>query len=150
MILGREVHKYLKDLDKYYGQLYFIANKKRQNIIAYYLENRPEQYREVRDRYHNESVADILKKVYETNKILEFDGHLIQNIDPIYLDPLPLSPLSIRTHFFAPQKPLFGRYFDTFGYNMVAVWLLIIFFYIVLYFDGLKKLLSIGEKLSRK
>jgi ABC-type multidrug transport system ATPase subunit len=150
MKVGRRVHSYLRDLDKYYAKVYNIANTKRQNIITYFLENRPEQYREVRDQYHNESISDILKKVYETNKVLEFKGHLIQNIDPVYQDPIALSPLQIRTHFFAPRKPLFGKYFDTYWYNIVSVWLLTLFFYAVLYYDGLKKLLSIGDKLSKK
>jgi ABC transport system ATP-binding/permease protein len=147
---GRKVHDYLKDLDSYYGQVYSIANQKRQNIINYYLEERPEQYKEVRDMYFNESIADILKKVYESNKILEYKGHLVQNIDPIYLDPIALSPFNIRTHFFAPRKPLFGRYFDTFGYNITAIWILTSFFYLLLYFDVFRRLLSIGEKLSKK
>jgi hypothetical protein len=130
--------------------VYSIANQKRQNIINYFLENRPEQYKEVRDQYHNESITDILKKIYETNKILEFKGHLVQNIDPIYQDPVALSPLNIRTHFFAPRKPVFGKYYDTFWYNIVAIWLLTALFYAILYLDGLKHLLSLGDKLKKK
>ncbi|QQS52317.1 MAG: ATP-binding cassette domain-containing protein [Bacteroidota bacterium] len=147
---GRKVHEYLKELDKYYGLAYTIANQKRQNIINYFLESRPDQYKEVRDQYFNESIADIMKKIYETNKILEYDNHLVQNIDPIYLDPIPMSVFNIRTHFFAPRKPLFGRYFDTYWYNIVAIWILVGFFYFLLYIDGLKRLLTIGDKLAKK
>ncbi|HBH49143.1 MAG TPA: ABC transporter [Bacteroidales bacterium] len=150
MKVGRKVHEYLKDLDKYYGMIYSIANQKRQNIITYYLENRPDDYRETRDQYYNESITDVIKKVYETNKLLEYKGHLVQNIDPIYQDPIALKPLQIRTHFFAPRKPLFGKYFDTYWYNIVAIWLLTMFFYVLLYYDGLKKLLSLGERMRKK
>ena len=148
--MARKVYKYLKDLDDYYGSIYYVANTLRQNRISYELEARPEIYREYFDNYHNESIADILKKVYESNKILEYDGQLIQNIDPIFQDPIAMNPLQIRTHFFAPRKPLFGRYYDTFAYNMISIWLLIVLCYIALYYDGLKKLLSIGERLSKK
>ncbi len=146
----RELVTYLKDLDTYYGQVYAIANQKRQNIITYFLENRPEQYNEVRDQYHNESIADIVKKIYETNKILEYKGTLVQNIDPIYEDPVAMNPLNIRAHFLAPRKPVLGHYVDTYWYNITAIWLLTILFYILLYYDGLKHLLSIGEKLRKK
>lgn len=148
--IARKVYTYLKDLDDYYGSVYYVANTLRQNRINYELENRPEIYKEYFDSYHNESIKDILKKVYETNKIIEFDGNLIQNIDPIFLDPIALSPFQIRTHFFAPRKPLFGRYFDTYRYNIVSIWILIALFYVILYYDGLKNLLSIGDKLSKK
>lgn len=147
---GRKVNTYLNDLDQYYAKLFVLANQRKQNKINYYLENDPEKYKEIRDRYHNEGISDILKKVYEKNKIVEFRNYLIQHIDPIYLDPIPSNPLSFRTHFFAPRKPFLGMYFDTFWFNMVAVWLLTILFYITLYFDVLKKLLTFGEKLAKK
>lgn len=148
--VARDVYNYLKDLDDYYGSVYYVANTLRQYRINYELEDRPEMYKQYFDMYNNESVRDIMKKVYETNKIIEYKGHLIQNIDPIYQDPVALNAFQIRTHFFAPRKPLFGRYFDTFSYNMVSIWILIGLFYIVLYYDGVKKLLSIGDKFSKK
>lgn len=150
MSVGRSVYDYLKEIDNYYTMVFQIANQKRQNIINYYMENEPERYKEVRDRYNNESIADILKKVYEKNKILEFKGHLIQHIDPIYLDPIPENVFSIRTHFFAPRKPFAGKYFDTFWYNITAIWLLTGILYASLYIDLFKRLLTIGEKLRKK
>lgn len=148
--LGRKVHKYLEDLDKYYTEIFSMANKRKQNKINIYLERDPEQYKETRDRYQNEGIGDILKKVYEKNKIVEFKNRLIQHIDPIYLDPIPSTPLSIRTHFFAPRKPFLGTYFDTFWFNIIAIWVLTGIMYFMLYYDALKKLLTFGEKLAKK
>jgi ABC transport system ATP-binding/permease protein len=148
--VGRKVHEYLKKLDKYYGQIFNIANQIRQNNIAYLMENFPDKYIEVRDRYSNESISDIMKKVYEKNKILEYKHNLIQHIDPIFQDPIPMHGLQIRTHFFAPRKPLFGRYFDTFNYNIVAIWILTGILYIFLYFEIFKKVLELGDKLKKK
>ncbi len=148
--VGRKVHEYLKKLDKYYGQIFNIANQIRQNNIAYLMENFPDKYIEVRDRYSNESISDIMKKVYEKNKILEYKHNLIQHIDPIFQDPIPMHGLQIRTHFFAPRKPLFGRYFDTFNYNIIAIWILTGILYIFLYFEIFKKVLELGDKLKKK
>jgi ABC-type multidrug transport system ATPase subunit len=148
--LGRNVYNYLEDLEKYYTEVFSMANKRKQNKINIYMERDPDMYKEIRDDYQNESIEDILKKVYEKNKILEFKNRLVQHIDPIYLDPIPSSPLSIRTHFFAPRKPFLGTYFDTFWFNMVAIWVLTIIMYTMLYYDVLKKLLTFGEKLTKK
>lgn len=148
--LGEQVYQYLKDIDKYYTEVFHVANQIRQNKITYLMENSPELYKEVRDRYHNESITDRLKKVYEKNKMLDFRNNLVQNIDPIFQDPIPLSNFNIRTHFYAPHKPLFGRYFDTFGYNMIAIWILTGLLYTSLYFEVFKRILEIGGKLKKK
>jgi ABC transport system ATP-binding/permease protein len=141
---------YLTKLDAYYSRLFQQANVKRQNSITYNLENRPEKYRERRDMYFNESIADICKKIYEKNKILEYNHQLIQHIDPIYQDPIPANLLSFRTHFFAPRKHFFGRYFDTYWFNMCIIWLLTATLYGFLYFDIFKKLLTFGERLRKR
>jgi hypothetical protein len=147
---ARHVYEYLRKLDTYYNKVFQTANRKRQNYINYNLENRPQLYQEFRDRYFNESIADILKKVYEKNKILEYKNHLVQHIDPIYEDPIPDKIYNIRSHFFAPRKHFFGNYYDTFWFNMIVIWLLTSSLYILLYYDALKKLLTFGERLKRK
>ena len=97
---SRRIYEYLKKLESFYSSLFQMADRKRQNMITYYTENKPEMYQEYYDRYYNEGIADILKKVYEKNKILEYNNQLIQHIDPIYQYPIPAHFLSFRTHFF--------------------------------------------------
>lgn len=146
----RKVFEYLKRLESYYSMAFQYANRKRQNAINYNLENRPELYQEIRDRYFNESISDILKKVYEKNKIVEYNNRMVQHIDPIYEDPIPDKIYNIRTHFFAPRKYFFGAYYDTFWFNMIVIWILTLALYMTLYYDALKKLLTFGERLKRK
>jgi hypothetical protein len=147
---SHRVFEYLRKLEAYYSSVFQLAYRKRQNMINYNLENRPELYHEYRDRYFNESIADICKKIYEKNKIVEYNHQLIQHIDPIYQDPIPANILSIRTHFLAPRKHFLGTYYDTFWFNMIIIWLLTSIFYLFLYFDFFKKLLTFGERLKRK
>ncbi len=96
---------------------------------------------------HNQKLEEIVKKVYEQNKILEYKDRFVQNVFPIYLDPEISGPLSFRTHFLAPRKQIFGRLVDTFTFNISIVWLMTIGLYILLYFDGLA---IIVNRLSRK
>ena len=74
---SRSVYEYLKSLDSFYTNLFALASKKRQNMINYFLENQPERYQERFDSYYNEAISDILKKVYEKQKILEYRNQLV-------------------------------------------------------------------------
>jgi ABC-type multidrug transport system ATPase subunit/uncharacterized tellurite resistance protein B-like protein len=147
--VSRKVYNYLNELDEYYSKIFTRADKIKQKIINTNLENKPEVYYRFRDNYHNEAVADIVKKVYETNKILEFRHELIQHYDPIYQDPVPQKKSDFRSHFFSPKKYFMGKYFDTYWFNICVVWILTIIFYITLYFDLLKKLVTLSDRLKR-
>jgi ABC-type multidrug transport system ATPase subunit/uncharacterized tellurite resistance protein B-like protein len=147
--ISRKVYNYLNELDEYYSKIFSRADKIKQKIINTNLENKPEVYYRFRDNYHNEAVADIVKKVYETNKILEFRHELIQHYDPIYQDPVVKGKLDFRSHFFSPKKYIMGKYYDTYWFNICVVWILTIIFYITLYFDLLKKLISLSDRLKR-
>lgn len=147
---ANKVYDYLKSLDKYYGDEFQRISAKKENYINFWLENNPDGYYLLRDNYHNEGISDIVRKVYEKNKILEFNHRLVQHYDPIYQDPIPAGPLSIRTHFFSPVKPFMGKIFDTYWFNIYLVWMLTLLFYIILYFDGLKKLLTFTERFKKK
>ena len=144
--IGLSAKEYLTKLDKHYGNLFQQAYGQKENIISYWLSTNPELYRNKRDTYHNERVAEIVKKTLEKNKILEYDNKLYQNVDPIYLDPSVEHLLSFRSHFFAPRKHFMGAFFDTFWFNVVIVWLLSLIMYITLYYEHLKKLLNLPEK----
>jgi ABC-type multidrug transport system ATPase subunit len=149
-LTAKKIYDYLKSLDKYYGDKFQLVSIKKENYINFWLENNPDGYNLLRDNYHNEGVSDIVRKVYEKNKILEFDQELIQHYDPIYQDPIPASPISIRTHFYSPVKPFLGKTFDTYWFNITVVWLLTLLFYVILYIDGFKKLLTFSERLKKK
>ncbi len=146
---SRKIYNYLKNLETFYSNLFQLADRKRQNMITYYKENKPDMYQEYYNRYYNEGIADILKKVYEKNKILEYRNQLIQHIDPIYQYPIPANILSFRTHFFAPVKHFLNKYFDTFWFNITVIWILTAIFYVLLYFEMFKKLLNLGESFKR-
>ncbi|MBN2482321.1 MAG: ATP-binding cassette domain-containing protein [Bacteroidales bacterium] len=144
------VFEYLQALDQYYGEKFQKIIRVKENYINYWLENDPETYNNTRDQYHNEGVSDIVRKVYEKNKILEFNHQLIQHYDPIYDDPYVVNRLTVRTHFYAPEKPFLGRTYDTFWYNIIVIWLLTSILYLSLYYSWLKKITGLFERFKRK
>jgi len=149
-LTAKKVGDYFKALDKYYGDKFQTVSHKKESYINFWLDNNPDGYTMLRDNYHNEGVSDIVRKVYEKNKILEFNHALVQHYDPIYQDPNPASPISIRTHFYSPVKPFLGKTFDTYWFNIAVVWVLTLLFYVVLYYDGLKKLFTFTDRFKKK
>ncbi len=137
--IAEQFDRMLKDLNQYYLGVFTSQNRAKNNTIKNLLRNKQDTYYQYLDNFHNESLADIVRKIYEKKKIVEFNHRLIRISDPIFLDPEPEGPWSIRTHFFAPQKHFLGKYYDTFGFNMVIIWIFTSFFYGTLYFEVFKK-----------
>lgn len=142
--------EYLSALDKYYGDKFQRISKQKENYFNYYLDRDPDAYNQLRDRYNNEGVSDILRKVYEKNKILEFDHQLVQHYDPIYQDPFVKNLATLRTHFYSPVKPFLGKTFDTFWYNIIVIWILTALFYLALYYEWLRKLIDLSQRFQKK
>ncbi len=148
--LAAEMHTYIDMLEKHYTNEFTIANTQRENIVNYWMEMNPAQYRFLRDNYFNESLSDIVKKVFEKHQIIEYRHELVQQIYPIFRDPIPSGFFSFRTHFFAPSKHFMGHFFDTFYFNIIFIWLLSLILYLTLYYTLLKKGLNLLGNLSLK
>jgi len=148
--MADQLATYLAALDRYYGEKFLRISRQKENYLNFYLDRDPEAYNRLRDQYHNEAVSDIVRKVYEKNKIIEYDHTLVQHYDPIYQDPFVPDVLTLRTHFFSPGKPLLGKIYDTYCYNMAVIWLLTLFLYCALYFEWLKKLINLSQRYKKK
>lgn len=144
--VGLSTSEYIKKLERFYSTVFSEANKKKEKIISYYDANYPGVYLTKRQAYHNEAVQEIVKKIYEKNKILAFEDRLIQQVDPIFEIPWVKHPFNFRAHFYSPTKHFAGVDIDTFWFNMWMVWFMTLVGYIALYFDWLKRLMNIFEK----
>jgi len=133
--------KFLSELKRHYINQFSIANREKERHLGKLMKDRRSVYFSMLDKYHNESVSDHVKKIYEKNQIIEYEGRLYQQIDPIFLNPAP-DGLGIRSHFYAPRKYFMGRYFDTFNFNMGFIWFLTLVLYAVLYYDLVGKLVN--------
>jgi ABC transport system ATP-binding/permease protein len=99
----------------------------------------------LRDDYYNYKLEEIVTKYYERKKILLYKNSIVQNTDPIYLDPSKGSFIGFRTHFYAPSKYIFGMKIDTFTFNIVLVLLSTIVLYLTLYYELLAKVVMFIE-----
>jgi ABC-type multidrug transport system ATPase subunit len=150
MQTSEELSAYLTALDTYYGKRFERVSKQKDNYFNFFLDKDPDAWDKLRDDYNNEGVSDIVRKVFEKNKILEYDHRLVQHYDPIYQEPYVKDIFTLRTHFYSPEKPFLGKTYDTYWYNMVFIWLLTIILYVALYYEWLLKLINFSERFKKK
>jgi len=129
------VMKYLDRLDKYFSIISNSSNDIKDNFYSI----NSDKLKKLEDGYFNYKLQEIVTKPYERKKILEYNNTLIQNTDPIYLEPEMKGPLGFRTHFYAPFKYIMGIKIDTFIFNIILVLLSTFFLYIALYYELLGK-----------
>lgn len=148
--MATKVEEYLQNLEEFYSEKYHDASTEIENWKAYWMEKDPDQFKSIYNNSHNESVTDIAKNVFEKNNMVEYKNELVQQIHPIYHDPVVRGTLDFRAHFLAPRKHFAGAFFDTYWFNMIVIWLLTAMLYITLYFQHLKKLLEISQNFKAK
>jgi ABC transport system ATP-binding/permease protein len=141
------LRRYTDELNKHYIKKYNKADDKKDAIISKMTSTpeKKEEFIKLQNRYRNDNLGDLVTNRNELNKILEKNQALIQRSDPVYLD--PVKSADFRAHFFAPQKRVFGKYYDTFWVNIFVIWAMSLSLVLTLYFnvfkviiDGLSKL----------
>jgi ABC transport system ATP-binding/permease protein len=147
-----DTRDYLSALNEHYQKIYDQADKRKNNKLNYLNQNKPLVYKHFYDSYFNEHLSDQVKKVFEKekNKLLEYNFRLVQQIDPVYLDPRVGGRFDFRAHLYAPRKHFLGQFYDTFWFNLFVIWCFTLFMYLMLYFDTLKKLLDLPEKIKMR
>jgi hypothetical protein len=80
-------------------------------------------------------------------KIVEADGALIQKQNPIFLDP---GGGFFNAHYYAPSKVIFGQRISTLSANVFVIWFMTAGLAVLLWFDGLKKMLDFLSRLGKK
>jgi len=140
--IADSVTVYLKNLDETFSKMSNSASDRRD---MFYNANN-EKLDLWRNDYYNYKLEEIVTKYYERKKLLLYKNSIVQNIDPIYLDPYKKGVLNFRTHFYAPAKYIFGFKTDTFSFNIILVLISTLFLYLILYYELLAKIVSLMEK----
>ena len=104
-----------------------------------------EEFIKLRDTHYNETLADIVLNRMSSNKIYDAGDRFIQKADPVYM--YPGSKFG-RAHFFSPFKQLGNLRISTLIFNIVMIWFMIMFLFVTLYYDLLRKFISVLERLN--
>ncbi len=148
---GRLVVIFLDSLSKNHLERYNLAVQKKEKLIYGYEHTFHYDLSSMKNKYYNESLADLVRNLNVKDRVIEFEGRLLQIIDPVFTEVKnPKNLLDYRTHFFAPKKHFLGVYFDTYWFNISVIWIMTVLLYIALYFEWLKKVMGIFETIAKK
>lgn len=150
--VAQEARDYLGKLEDKYIKIFNTVSQKKDNLILSFEEkiSGKDNYISFYDNHYNDFLADIVKKTTEKSKIIRDGDRLIQNYEPIFLYPAKRNGFSLRAHFFAPAKYIFGLQLDTLWFNLIIIWVMSAIFYFTLYYDILRKTLEFGSRIGKK
>lgn len=137
---------YLDNFRKKYLDQYNNIVARKEKDIAQLQQTGAYHVLEFKNHYYNEDMADLVKNVNTKERILEYKGELIQQINPVFNDPKQTRMLNYRTHFFAPTKTFLGMRFDTYSFNIAVIWITTLILYVLLYTETLRKILGLFSK----
>jgi ABC transport system ATP-binding/permease protein len=99
-----------------------------------------EEVRQLKQKYHNESIEDLVKNSNDLTKIVEVNRKLLRKDTPVFQK----SNSKIgRAQFFAGSKYIGKNEISTIWFNVIILWLMSFILYIALLNDWLRKLLNI-------
>ncbi|MBK3518660.1 ATP-binding cassette domain-containing protein [Carboxylicivirga marina] len=101
-----------------------------------------EAFLKFKSEYQNEALEEVVLNKRELKQMLVTGSGIIQKKHPIFQK--PISSFG-RTHLYSPEKRMLEVKIPTPLFNMLVVWMGVIFFYITLYFDILKKAIRYFE-----
>ncbi len=119
-----DLDQFLQAYKEKYLTLYNTAVTQKDNAQFAFQKSSGKSLNELKNKYYNDDLADLVKNVSEKDRILEFDGKLIQQINPVFQEPDMSSPLNYRAPFFAPEKNLFGMRVSTFWFDILVIWVM--------------------------
>jgi|TARA_R110000737_G_scaffold161270_1_gene189152 ABC-type multidrug transport system ATPase subunit len=137
--------------DDYLSANYFLLKLQQQykrqydqavlSIEKFVTETGNVQFAKIENEYINENLRNLLTNREEYNKIMRYNGELIQKVDQIFQD----SPSNgiFSSPLYSPYKYLFGIKLPTFWANLFVIWIMSLLLYFLLYFDMLSRFFAI-------
>jgi hypothetical protein len=112
----------LKSLESYYVRLYNEANQGKEAHLTELVKN--ESGRDallvLKNKFHNESIEDILTHKNDLQKIVRYDNKFVQKSNLVYKS--PDEDGLFAAHFYAPRKNVFGLQLSTLWVNVSVLW----------------------------
>ncbi len=142
-IISVELKERLDQYKTHYSKVKLEAAKEKERIYHNLIEKLSKDgLFQLRQRNHNKALEASLLKRMEMKKIIEDEGRLVQNVNPIYRK--PESKIG-RAHFYAPYKQIGNLKFETYWFNLTIIWLFSGAMFLTLWQDSLRKALEYIE-----
>lgn len=146
-VRGMMLDTYFEDYRKHYQKIYNENVNLIEKKMAFY-EKSGVKVNDEKNTYFNESLSDLVKNVSTKERLAEYNGKLIQQINPIFQTPNPANRFDYRTAFFLPEKNLLGLTISTFTFNIIVIWAMAGLCYLALYREWLRGLVEFFGNVS--
>jgi len=140
------LNQYLNGINSHYVEKANLSIRKKDKLISLFENDDRYDYdlSTYMNDHFNESLSDLVRNINVKNRILETDKGFIQQLDAIFHVPeMSGKALDYRSHFYAPQKHFFNRYFSTPVFNIAAIWAMTIFFFLTVYLKIPEKVIKL-------
>ncbi|MCX6253109.1 MAG: ATP-binding cassette domain-containing protein [Bacteroidia bacterium] len=119
----------------------------KRNSLIKQIESRigEDQFIKMREKDYNENLADIVLNRLAISKIYDAGDKFIQKADPVFMRP---GSKFGRSHFFAPYKQIGDLPIGTLMFNLIVIWIMILFLFVTLYYNILKRFIAFLESLK--
>jgi hypothetical protein len=131
-----------KNIRRKYLQLTAVKDSITRGLVA---KMGKEELVNLRTATYNNDLAEIVLNRTVQKKFYETEDRIIQKSDPVLM--MPDSRIG-RAHFYAPYKMLGNLRIATLWFNMSVIWLLNIILFVTLYYNVLKLLLNLLERIK--
>ncbi len=145
--IGKQLESYFDIYKKHYQQEYNINAALIEKKMSFYEQQGFDIQRE-KNEFFNESLSDLVRNISTKERIMEYNGQLVQNINPVFQSPKPKNTFDYRTAFFFPEKNFLGITMTTFSFNLIVIWIMTLLLYLTLYFELLRRFVDIFEKVN--
>ena len=139
-----KLSQYLKNLKKGYREKYNAVMGKKEDKLRQ-LREKGVNIAQLKKQHQNKRLKQLVTNQTSLEKIIEVGDRLIPQGDPIFR-PSP----SLRAHFFAPAKQIFGSQLSTYWVNILILWGMTVLLIVTLYFDVLRKVLEYPAVWAKK
>jgi hypothetical protein len=140
--------RFLNTLKQFYSNRLNRAALEKEVLISE-LTVTPEQklsFESKKERFVNQAVTDAVKNMTASERIVSYEGKIIQKIYPIYMDEhRPAHKFDFSANLYQPTKHFLNIHFDTLYFNIAVIWSMTLFLFVTLYFDALKRFIKILE-----
>ena len=112
-------------------------------------EEKRRAFNDLKKDYHNLELERFVRNSNNilTNKIIEYQGRLVQKVDPIFKEP---DSKFLRAHFLSPYKRLGSVYVDTIWANLMVIWAFNLLLFLSLQSALFKKSMQKASELYHK
>jgi len=139
------VNDYLDSLQKIIRSKYLDYTAVKDNITDSLVSKMgQEKLVQLRTANHNSDLADMVLNRTVQQKFYDTEDQVIQKSDPVLMQP---GSRIGRAHFYAPFKMIGNLKINTLWFNMMVVWIMNIFLFMTLYYNLLKRLLNLMERI---